>query len=75
MLLLAPNKMQLLSDLYTQIHSFICNFKSEINSHLEICVYKTVRGIFLIFHIVPAALYGCYVYLEGKRTALDKVLM
>jgi hypothetical protein len=74
-LLLALSKVQLLSDLYTYIHSFICNIKSEINLHLEISVYIKVRGIFIFFHIVPAALYGCYVYLEEKRTALDKVLV
>jgi len=49
--------------------------KREINLHLEICVYIRVRGIFISFHIVPAALYGCYVYLEEKRTVLDKVPM
>jgi hypothetical protein len=57
------------------IHNFICNIKSEINLRLEICVYKRVRGIFYIFHTVPSALYGCYVYLEEKRMVLDKVLV
>lgn len=49
MLLLALNKKMLLSHLYTYIHSFIGNIKSEINLHFEICVYIRVRGILFSF--------------------------
>jgi len=77
MFLLALNKMQSLSKLYTYIHIFIGKIKSEINLHLEIFVYigVRVREIFIFFHILPAALYEMYFYLEEKRTALDKVLV
>jgi hypothetical protein len=59
MFLLALNKMQLLSKLYTYIHIFIGKIKSEINLDLGICVYTgiTFLEISIFFHIVPAALY------------------